>query len=835
MSQEWFYTYAEAYNGKILVRGVKNGKRFTAKQSFSPSLWVPSKSDTEFKSLDNIRLQQVKFDTFSEYRKYIRDYSDVDNFRLFGDIGIHYQYLYEKFPGKIEYDFAKVKIYVLDAETTVDFGFPDYRNPLESITVLTVCDLNENKYTTFGVGKYKNDDPEVTYIECADEKELFLKFLSFWTSDYPDAVTGWNIEDFDVPYLYARMQRILGENSVSALSPFDRVEADTREFNGNQYTKISIYGISVLDYLLIYKKFGFKTQENYRLDTVAEDELGENKLENPYDTFKEFYENDWQKFVEYNIHDTRLVMNLEHKRNLLRLVLTISYIAKINYNNVFSPVRTWDTLIYNYLRDRNIIIPSRRVDDTDNTIEGAYVKEPIPNMYNWVVSFDLNSLYPHLIMSMNMSPETIDDFMVDTNVERLLGGDVSQVKEGYSLAANGSQYNMSKTGFIPELMNNLYTGRKVEKNIMLETESKLEAIKSKATKREIAELNSIISTKDSLQNALKTLMNSGYGAMANVGFRFFDQRIAEGITMSGQLVIQTAERNANALMDKIVGSSKDRVIASDTDSLYVHVEDLVNKFAKDKSKDQQVTFVERASAEKIAPTLNSSLNQLAYSLNWNQDLLVFKLEKVADRGIWSAKKRYALHVYSSEGVRYKAPKVAVKGLEIVRSTVPGWVRDKLKKAVEIVMTQTQDDLHEFVSTVESEYKTLPIIKIATNSSANNLVKYSHATNIYAEERVPIAVRAVLLYNHYLEEYNLGLKYQKINEGTKIKFVYLKEPNHIHENVIGFLTKLPVEFGLDDLVDYGTMFDKSFINPLTKLISSFGWSPKPKATLEGLFG
>lgn len=834
MSQEWFYTYAEAYNGKILARGIKGGKRFTTKQDFSPSLWVPSNEDSDFKSLDGISLRQVKFNKFSEYRKYLKEYKDVDNFQLFGDIGIQYQYLYEKFPGKIEYDFTKVRIAGIDIETTVKHGFPDYWNPLEEVNIITICDINTNTFTTFGVGKYTKKTDGVTYIECSDEQDLFLKFLSYWSSDYPDIVTGWNIEDFDIPYLYARMQKILGELSVNALSPFDRVESEKREFNGKDYLKVGIFGVSVIDYLLIYKKFGFRTQENYKLDTVAEDELGEKKLENPYDTFREFYENDWELFVDYNIHDTRLIMKLEQKRNLLRLVMTISYIAKINYSNVMSPVRTWDTLIYGYLRDRNIIVPTRNIEDADRSIEGAYVKEPIPNMYNWVVSFDLNSLYPHLIMSMNMSPETICDKMVDVTVTQLLNGDIPPIPEGYSLAPNGSMYDMNKVGVIPEIMKSLYNGRKLEKNIMLDAESQLEVIKSSGDESKIAYLESIISTKDSVQNSMKTLMNSGYGAMANVGFRFFDQRIAEGITMGGQLVIQTAERNANQLMSKIVGSEKDRVIASDTDSLYVHVEDLVNKFVPNKTKDQQATFVERASSEKIAPTLNQSLNKLANTLHWNEDLLVFKLEKVADRGIWSAKKRYALHVYSSEGVRYDKPKIAVKGLEIVRSSVPKWVRDKLKAAVEIIMTKTEDDLHDFVAKTEIEYRTLPPETIASNSSANNLIKYSHSTNIYAEERVPIAVRAVLLYNHYVKEYGLDLKYQRINEGEKIKYLYIREPNHFRENVIGFSGKLPVEFDLHSKVDYTTMFAKSFTSPLTKLISSFGWSSKPVATLEGLF-
>lgn len=827
------YTYCESYGNKILVRGVKDGKRFTSKKDFEPSLWVRVQKPTEFKSLQGDYLEQIKFENQSEYRNHLKMYSDVSGLDLFGDIQAQYQYIFENYPGKIDYNFNDIYTVVIDIETEVEAGFPNYRDPQEKVNVLTLCDLRDNTYTTFGVGKI-NKKLDTDYVECEDETDLFRKFMRHWSNDYPDVMTGWNIEEFDIPYLYFRMKKIMGDSFVERLSPFGRIDAREVTIKGNVKTMVDIRGIATLDYLQLYKKFSFTPQENYRLDTIAENELGENKLENPYETFREHYEKDWVSFVDYNRQDTALIKKLEDKRGLLRLAFSMAYIAKINFGDVFSPVRTWDTMIYNYLREKNIIVPCKEYGEKAS-MEGAFVKDPVPDMYRWVGSVDLNSLYPSIIISLNMSPETLDETMVDVTVRGLLAGDRPNPKPGYSLAANGSRYNMSKSGFLAEMMDNLLTGRREEKKTMLRAEQDLENEKSSASKDRIKEIESIISTKNSLQNALKTLANSGYGALANVGFRFFDQRIAEGITMTGQLVIQNSERNANLFLNKVIGTEKDRVITCDTDSAYLCLADLVDKYCDGKTTDQKVAFAEKAMAEKIAPYLNDGSNKLAESMNWKKDILIFKLECIADRGIFTAKKKYALHVYSSEGVRYEKPKIKVKGLEMVRTSTPGWVRDELKKAVEVVMTKTQDDLYKFVDKVESDYRKLPVEKQAFPRGANNLKQYTHPSTIYVKgSGCPIAVRAALLYNHYIDEYDLGRKYEKIKEGEKIKYIHLKEPNKFREDVLAFSSKLPEEFGVNDKIDVDLMFEKQFLTPLNNIIKSFGWEAKETASLEDLF-
>lgn len=537
--------------------------------------------------------------------------------------------------------------------------------------------------------------------------------------------------------------------------------------------------------------------------------------------------------VDYNVHDVALVARLENKRSLLRLAVSMAYTAKINYQDVFSPVRSWDTIIYNYLRYKNVIVPNMKYTDGDGSIEGAHVKEPTPGMYDWVVSYDLNSLYPHIIMALNMSPETLDTKMADITVDDLLSGNYNSVRDGYSLAGNGARFDMTKTGFLSDLMRSFYNMRKKEKKLMLQYEAQLEQERSTASKERIEELEALISTKDSLQNATKTLLNSAYGATANRGFRFFDHRIAEGITKTGQLVIQTAEVNANRMLDKLIGTESDRVIAMDTDSLYINMNDVVQKYAKDKTKDQQATFLEKACADRLVPQLNSSLNDLADSLNWNKDLLVFKLEVVADRGVFVAKKRYALHVYSSEGVRYEKPKLKIKGLEIVRSSTPTKVREMLKKSVEYVLTTNENEFRKFVDKCEKEFYNLSPEEIAFPRGANNLQAYSSSSDIY-KKGCPMHVRASLLYNHYVKEYGIDKRYEYIREGEKIKFIYIKTPNKFHENVIAFNSKLPKEFGLDKIIDYDLMFSKTYLEPIKGIIGPVGWTTKEQPTLDSLF-
>ena len=454
-------------------------------------------------------------------------------------------------------------------------------------------------------------------------------------------------------------------------------------------------GISVIDYLDLYKKFTYTNQESYRLDHIAFVELGQRKLDHSeFDTFKDFYTGNWQKFIEYNIIDVELVDRLEDKMKLIELALTMAYDAKVNYNDVFFQVRTWDAIIYNYLKKKNIVIPPKERSEKDSQYAGAYVKEPIPGKYDWVVSFDLNSLYPHLIMQYNISPETLlDTRHPSTTVDKILNEQITfEMYKDYAVCANGAMYRKDVKGFLPELMEKMYGDRVVFKKKMLAAKQQYEKTPTKALEKEIARCNNI-------QMAKKISLNSAYGAIGNQYFRYFKLANAEAITLSGQVSIRWIENRMNKRLNKILKTENtDYVIASDTDSIYLNLGPFVDWVFKDREKTPEVVvdFLNKVCEVEFEPYIESSYQALADYVNAYDQKMQMKRENIADRGIWTAKKRYILNVWDSEGVRYAEPKLKIMGIEAVKSSTPAPCRQMIKDGLKLVMSGTEDEVIKFI-------------------------------------------------------------------------------------------------------------------------------------------
>ena len=829
-----FYTYARHYGDKILVRGVKNGQRYKAKHDFRPTLFVPSEKQSDYKTIYGEQVSPIQFETNKEATAFFDRYKDVSNFPIFGQNYYAYQYITEKFPGTVEWDASKMAIYSIDIETTSEGGFPNVDSPSEKVLVITLQNNSTKKITTFGLGEFtpskETEHLDVEWIGCKDEYTLLKTFLEWWEENCPDVITGWNSNLFDMPYLITRTERILGEGEHKRFSPFGLVNKRPIRFANREMTAFEITGVAQLDYLDLYKKFTYVTRESYKLDFIAEVELGKNKLESGFDTFKEFYDNDWNRFVEYNIIDTVIVDELEDKMQLIQLALTMAYDAKCNFGDVFSPVRIWDSLIYNYLWEKKIVV-GQGGGRKDRQIEGAYVQEPVPGSYEWVSSFDATSLYPSIIMQYNMSPETIVpgfnyDVKVDDQLDRYKLDKL--VEKNYAMAGNGSCYTREKKGFMPELVQTFFNDRLRYKKLMQESQKKFQETGAKVYQNEIAKYNNF-------QMARKIQLNSLYGAMANQYFRFYDDRIAEGITMSGQLVIRDTAKALDKYMNKVCGT-EDEVYSfySDTDSCYVTCQKMVDEFFPNKETDKVVELLDKIGTDKIEPAIAQAMASLAKYTNAYENKIDFKREVIADKGVFVAKKRYALNVLDDEGLRLKDPKLKVMGLEIVRSSTPAPIRDSLKEAVRLVLTSDEEHLQTYISEAQKHFKTLSVEEIAFPRGCNNLQKYTSTADIY-QKGTPIHVRGSLLYNKLLKDQSLNLKYEKIQEGDKIKFLYLKEPNSLHENTIAFVTKLPKEFGVNKYVDYDLIFQKAFIDPLENILKPLGWNTEPQATLEDLFG
>ena len=828
-----FYTNVQMIGDQFLVRGYENGEYIQFREKYSPTLFVPAKKKTYYKTLDGEYVEPVKPGSVRDCRDFMKRYSEVDNFKVYGNERYIYQYISDKYPqDEIKFDASKIRLITVDIETRAENGFPDVEAADQEILLITIQDYNTKEITTWGQGPFKIKQDNVRYIQFNNERDLLNSFINWWMENTPDVVTGWNIQLFDMPFIAKRIDRVLGEKLAKRLSPWGLVSQKEVFIKGRRQVFYDIGGITQLDYLDLYKKFTYTNQESYRLDHIANVELGQKKLDHSeFDTFKDFYTHGWQKFVEYNIIDVELVDRLEDKMKLIELALTMAYDAKVNYSDVFYQVRMWDTIIYNYLKKKGIVIPPKVSSNKDEKYAGAYVKEPKPGVYDWVVSFDLNSLYPHLIMQYNISPETLlDERHPTASVDKILSEQISfEMYKQYAVCPNGAMFRKDKKGFLPELMEKMYGERVIFKKRMLKAKQQYEKTPTEALKKEISRCNNI-------QMAKKISLNSAYGAIGNQYFRYYKLANAEAITLSGQVSIRWIECKVNEYLNKLLQTeSEDYVVASDTDSIYLNLGPLVTKFLSSKSGDKAavVGLLDKICQEKLEPFIETSYQELADYVSAYEQKMSMKRENIADRGIWTAKKRYILNVYNSEGVAYSEPKLKVMGIEAVKSSTPAPCRAMLKDAFKIMMSGSEDDMIDYIDKCRTKFKSLPPEEISFPRSVSDVVKYKSSSDIYSKG-TPIHCRGALLYNHYIKEAKLTNKYSLIQNGEKIKFCYLKKPNILHENVISFIQDFPKELGINKYVDYDTQFNKAFLEPLRTILDAIGWSVEKTANLELFF-
>jgi DNA polymerase elongation subunit (family B) len=829
-----FYTNVHLVGDNILYRGVENGRKVITRKKLSPTLFIKSNKESKYKTLDGLNVEPVHFEKVSEAREFIEKYKKIDNFDVYGNTRFMYQFICDEFPEEhIQWDINQINLVTIDIETASENGFPNIRETSEEVLLISVKDFTTKQITVFGSRPYENTRSDVKFIKCEDEHHLLRAFIYHWTNNFPDIVTGWNVDFFDIPYLCGRIARILGEKEMKSLSPWNMVRSEEVNIKGRNQLKYDIVGLSVCDYLDLYRRFTYTNQESYRLDYIAQVELGEQKLDHSeFENFKDFYTKNWQKFVDYNIHDVELVDKFEDKMKLIELAITMAYDSKVNYNDIHYQVRMWDNIIFNHLKKDKIVIPPKKPQRKDSQYAGAYVKEPTPGMYEWVVSFDLNSLYPHLIMQYNISPETlVQEKHPSINVDRLLNKEVDlQMYGDYAVCANGAMYRKDKQGFLPELMQKMYNDRVIFKKKMIEAKKKYEETKHPKFLKDISTFNNI-------QMAKKISLNSAYGAIGNEYFRYFRIENAEAITLSGQVSIRWIENKMNEYLNNLLQTKEeDYVIASDTDSIYLNLGPLVSKFFANQSGDKAkiVGILDKICQDKLEPFIESSYQELANYVSAYEQKMTMKRENIADKGIWTAKKRYMLNVWDSEGVRYEKPKLKMMGIEAVKSSTPSPCRTKIKEAINIIMTKTEDDLIDFIEEFRKGFKKLPPEDVSFPRSVNGLTKFRNSGTIYSKG-TPIHVRGTLLYNYYIKQNNLTAKYPLVQDGEKIKFIYLKMPNKINENVVSFLQTFPRELGLEPCIDWELQFTKSFLDPLKIILDSIGWKTERVGTLDFLFG
>ena len=813
-----FYTNISQWGNTLLIREVVNGQRLTRRVKYKPTMYAPVAEPTEWKTLDGKYVTPVEFHNMKEAKEWVENYKSQPHM-VHGSTMFPYNYLTESYPKTVDYDIDQILIVTIDIEVQCENGFPDPHKAIEPLISITLKNHQTKKIMVWGVGKFNNTRDDVTYVECDTEGKLIQDFLLFWEGNCPDIITGWNTEFFDIPYICNRVKNLFGEDEVKRLSPWKSVFSKKIFSRGRDHQIYEIQGVAALDYLDLYRKFTYTNQESYRLDHIAYVELGERKDGNPFETFREWYQKDFQSFIEYNITDVELVDKLEDKMKLIELCLTMAYDAKVNYMDVLGSTKYWDILIYNYLRDKNIVIPQKKHSEKAEKFEGAYVKEPQVGMHKWVMSFDLNSLYPHLIMQYNISPETLygQDKVKDMSVDKLLDRKVdTSILKGVTLTPNGALFKTDKQGFLPEIMQTMYDDRVKYKKLTLQAKQEYENTKDPKLLKDISKYNNI-------QMAKKISLNSAYGAIGNAYFRYYDLLVAEAITTSGQLSIRWIERAVNEYLNKVLDTTdKDYVIASDTDSIYVTFDELVNKvFPDGKETSKIVTFLDSVARDKVEPFIEKSYQSLHQYVKSYEQKMEMSREVIADKGIWTAKKRYILNVWDNEGVRYNNANLKMMGIEAVKSSTPAPCRAKIKQGLDIIMNGDEKELNKFIQGFREEFMSLPPEDIAYPRSVNGLTKFSDSNQMFAKG-APIHCKGAILYNHLIKKNKLGHKYPYIQEGDKIKFINLKQPNLYQCSAFSFITSLPTELDLHKTIDYDVQFEKSFIEPLNVIVSKINW-------------
>ena len=857
MIKDEFYTSVNRHRNLIRYRGYTGeGKRIQSYHDFKPTFFLPVKELTATKTLKGENLKKYNPGTMRECDQFVRKYKDFSNAMIYGNERYENQFISDYFPNANQvWQRDLINVTTIDIEVQSDHGFPDPKFASYPVTAITIKSNKDEAYYVWALGPwddYKSEvkmgpNEHVHYVRCFSEKDLLDKFIDHWQVNYPDVVTGWNSTLFDWNYLINRFINVFNDGipkkfwngkkrqyedyqiskRALKLSPWKEISKAVKDFGGETHPWYDTQGIELIDYLPVFKKYAYTygTQESYKLDNIANVVLGERKLDySEYGSLNVLYKENHQKFVDYNIRDVQVVQRIEEKLGLLTLCFEVAYKGLTNYRDSFGSVVVWDSIIYNDLRSKKIACPPRKKSTKERQIEGAHVKDPIIGMHEWVMSFDLNSLYPHIIMQYNMSPETIIPTKIeDVDVDGLIEDKDYKMPNDTCMAATGQCFSITKPGIIPRLIAELYADRSSIKKKMLKLK------REKADDKDIAKF-------DTKQLALKILMNTLYGALSNEYFRYFDPRIAEGITVTGQYTIRSAEKAVNDWMNKRLQTKNvDYVIAIDTDSLYVNFGPMVKKFMSDKSKQQILDVLDKDVAPRMEKLFEETYKKLQAKMNCKTQMMQMKREVIADKGIWTGKKHYMLSVLDSEGVRYDEPEIKMMGIEAVRSSTPNIFRKLIKKTIQTIMTKDEQAVQDLIRKERDKILDLQYEPedVAFPRGVSNMDKYKDSSSIY-RKATPIHVRGALLYNYFLTQHNLDKKYEKIFSGDKIKFLYLKLPNRVKENVIAFNGTLPDEFRVKEHIDYDLQFDKGYLEPIKSILQTIGWDTEKRATLEDFF-
>jgi len=851
-----FYLSCHKRGNNILLRYINNNKEIRTKLKYKPSLYIKTvntvkntvKSISKYTSLHGDKLKRIQFDTIKDANKAIFEAKDT-GIDYYGNRNFNLTFLHEQFKNN-EYNPKLIRTFIIDIECPSDKGFPDPMLAEWQVDCLTIYDNITDCYYLFSLYDFdKNSDllskyniQNIKHVKFKNETQLLKGLLGFWQSNFPVNVSGWNSSGFDFPYLFNRLTR-LGLDPKK-LSPWNVCEIKTKinTFN-KEYQQVYILGVNDLDYINLYKKNRFKPRESYKLGFIGGVEQVSEKVDysSVASNLKTLNKKDPNLYQIYNIIDVYIVKGLDDKLGFFDVTFSLGYLAGINFSEVSSPVGLWENIIYKNTIDDNIITPPKK-DQQQQSFAGGFVLDPKIGKHKWLMSSDLNSLYPHLIMQYNISPEKITTLKLDINIDKMIANEDISIPNNLCVTPNGCTFKTDSQGLLPRLMEKLYNERKKIKKEMLTHHQKAISIKdniitSKSQKEYDHEMQQY-RIKDGNQLCRKLALNSAYGALANVHFSLFDIRLAESITTSGQLSIKWINNKLNTYFNELLCTDNVRYIyATDTDSTMFSMERFVELNCKNMETMEIVEYLDRWCKSKLEPLFDKWYQELANYTKAFQQKMVMAREMIASDVFFVAKKRYAANVLDMEGVRYtiKEPYLKIMGLDLVKSSTPEVCRNAMTETVKIILTKNELELQNYIKDFHKEYNTFSVHQIAAPKGVNKLEEsYCRPDGSFRHDvTVPFNSRAAINYNNELKKLSLT-DYEVINNGDKMRYIYLEEPNRLNQNVIGFVDVFPKEFKLDNKVDYDTMYYKTFIKPITGITDVIGWDIEPKPTLDPLF-
>lgn len=884
------YTNIDVIGDNICERYIENGVEKQRRVPFSPTFYHHAPQDHGLKDIYGKSVKPKPFNSIKDARDWTKRMKDMGQ-EVLGMDDFALQYIHENYHGPLSFDVRNIRIAFLDIEVHSTDGFPYPEIARWEIDAITHYDSVDDQFYVFTTREWWREKSvldqkildRVEYKMFNNERAMMIAYVAFWREKCPAIVTGWNSERFDIAYIVQRLKNLFGDSAPNKLSPWGKVNQRTVHGLGDkEYIIYEIVGVASIDFMDLFKKFTFKNHPSYRLDYIAMVVLGENKLEYEGSLGNLAIDNP-QLYVDYNIKDVDLVLRMDKSLLLFELVFSLSYYAHMNYGGVMSPLKTWDAIIYNSLMDQHIIIPENKQKSKGN-YEGAYVKDPFVGYHRWITSFDLTSLYPHLIMQYNISPETIRDRFTAPNMEMFVQKQVEFDHMEYSCCPNGMMYDKEQRGIIPIEIEKVFLQRKAAKkkefaanslstrakNIINARGGKFTATEEvfpgiegyfDYTDEQLQEMNdtqlsSLICTADAKEKSYnveqmvrKVLINSLYGALGNQWFRYYDLHNAEAITLSGQLSIRWIERKLNEYFNRVCGTTDyPYCIYIDTDSVYLRLDKFVTMMAERSGKTEEeigipriVDMLDKFAVSKVEPYISESYQELADYMNAFAQKMFMDREVIADTGFWTAKKRYALNVWDSEGKRKYdkegnlVSKLKIMGLETQRSSTPAFVQDALYESMRIILQEDEEALQAYYGKVEADYKNRDYREIASVSSANNIMK--NATKDYHPLKGCLGhIKGVLAYNRMALQHD---SVDVIQDGEKVAILHLKTPNNLGSSTFAFPSgeKIPDEFGfnVDKMIDHRTMMDKHYTTPLNTICEAIDWNYEKKNDLSFLFG